>query len=177
MNESPKDENKKSEISPELMEQIQFLSSKFEEKMKENEEKIIHLQKENMANLANQKKQHEKETENMKKYMFQKFLEDILIVLDSLEIGLKAKPDTYEKFLNGLQMTHGIFLNILKKYQTELIDTKIGDVFDDHIHECIGTEENADNNRVAVILSTGYKLNDRVIRPTKVLVGTKQFND
>jgi molecular chaperone GrpE (heat shock protein) len=30
---------------------------------------------------------------------------------------------------------------------------------------------------VAVILSTGYKLNDRVIRPTKVLVGTKQFND
>ena len=60
-------------ISPEIMEQINYLNTKFEEKNKEYEEKILHLKKENLANLDNQKKQYEKDFENVKKYMFQKY--------------------------------------------------------------------------------------------------------
>jgi molecular chaperone GrpE len=168
-----KENNEDKVISPEIMEQINYLNNKFEEKTKEYEEKILHLKKENLANLDNQKKQYEKDFENVKKYMFQKFFEEILIVGDSLEVGIKAKQENYEKFIDGLKMTFGIYVNTLKKYQVEIIDVKIGDDFNDQFHECMGTSEEGENNKIVNILSTGYKYGDRTIRPTKVIVGTK----
>jgi len=134
---------------------------------------LLNLKKENLANLENQKKYYEKESENLKKYLFQNFFQDILIVIDSLEVGIKAKAENYEKFLDGLKMTHGIFINTCKKYQVEPILTHVGDAFDDNIHECMGTTESVANNVIANILSSGYKFQDRILRPVKVIVGTK----
>ena len=165
--------DEKISIPPEVMEQINYLNIKFEEKTKDYENQILHLKKENLANLDNQKKQYEKDFDNVKKYMFQKFFEEILIIGDSLEVGIKAKQENYEKFIDGLKMTFGIYVNTLKKYQVELIDTKIGDDFNDKFHECMGTSEEGENNKIVNILSTGYKYGDRTIRPTKVIVGLK----
>jgi molecular chaperone GrpE len=163
----------KEDVNPQVMEQINYLNNKFQEKTKEYEEKILHLKKENLANLDNQKKQYEKDFENVKKYMFQKFFEEILIIGDSLEVGIKAKAENYEKFIDGLKMTFGIYVNTLKKYNLEIIETKIGDDFNDQLHECMGTSPEGENNKVVSILSTGYKYGDRTIRPTKVIVGLK----
>lgn len=168
-----KEENVTPEITPELMAQINFINEKFEDKMKEYEDKITHLKKENLANLANQKKQYDKDLENVKKYMFQKFFEEILIIGDSLEVGIKAKSENYDKFIDGLKMTFGIYLNTLKKYKVELIDVKIGDEFNDQLEECMGTNPEVENNKIASILNTGYFYEDRVLRPTKVVVGIK----
>lgn len=166
--------NEQENIAPEVLEEAQnHLIKELENIQKANEEKILNLQKENLANLQNHKKQQEKEIESLKKYMFQKFFEDILIVLDSLETGLKVKPDNFDKFIDGLKMTNTIFINILKKYNVEVISVKVGDVFDDSLHECLGTDPVIASNVISSILSTGYKIQDRVIRPTKVIVGIK----
>jgi molecular chaperone GrpE len=160
-------------VPNDIMNELEFLNNKFEEKIKEYEEKVLYLRKENLANLDNQKKQFEKEKEELKKYLFQKFFEDILIVLDSLEVGINAKQDNYEKFLNGLKMTKDIFIKTLNKYNVSIIPAETGDTFNDAYHECMGTSEDFENNKIMDILSTGYKYSDRVIRPTKVIVGVK----
>lgn len=170
--EADSDNSKKNTIAPEVMEQINYLNSKFEEKIKSYEEEILNLKKENLANLDNQRKQYERDLENTKKYMFQKFFEEILIIGDSLEIGIKAKQENYEKFIDGLKMTFGIYINTLKKYEVELINAKIGDDFNDQFHECMGTSQ-GENNKILEILSTGYRYGNRTIRPTKVIVGMK----
>lgn len=171
--EANSNNSKENTIAPEVMEQINYLNSKFEEKIKSYEEEILNLKKENLANLDNQRKQYERDLENTKKYMFQKFFEEILIIGDSLEIGIKAKQENYEKFIDGLKMTFGIYINTLKKYEVELIDAKIGDDFNDQLHECMGTSEKGENNKILEVLSTGYKYGNRTIRPTKVIVGIK----
>lgn len=171
--ENIENNEKKDNIPPEVMEQLNYLNKKFQEKIQEYEDKILNLKKENLANLDNQKKQYEKDSENLKKYMFQKFFEEILIVGDSLEVGIKAKSENYEKFIDGLKMTFGIYINTLKKYNVELIDVKVGDIFNDKLHECMGTSQEGENNKIVNILSTGYTYGDRTIRPTKVIVGVK----
>jgi molecular chaperone GrpE (heat shock protein) len=167
-------EDKKEQINnEEFLTQMKLFAQKYDEEIKKYEEQIINLQQENLANLSNQKKYYMQEMETHNKYLLQKFFTDILMVLDSLEIGLTAKDINYMQFLDGLKMTHGIFLNICKQYHVELINTQIGDIFDDTIHECIGTNDTYENNKIASIASTGYKLKERILRSTKVFVGTK----
>jgi molecular chaperone GrpE len=166
-------DEKENVMPDEMLEQLTFLNNKFEEKIKEYEDKVLNLKKENLANLDNQKKQFEREKDDLKKYLFQKFFEDILVVLDSLEVGINAKQENYEKFLDGLKMTNSIFINTLNKYTVNPINAKIGEEFNDTYHECMGITEKGDNNKITDILSTGYKYGDRILRPTKVIVGTK----
>lgn len=166
------------DIDPAFLEQINFFSKRFEEQLKEKmanyESQILEVRREAAINMDGQKKYYDREMDNIKQYALQKFVGDLLPIIDSLEFGLtyENKEQGFDKLIEGIKMTHAMFLNILKKYEVEPIPTKIGDEFNDALHECVSVRDDFSSNKIANVLNVGYKLQNRVIRPSRVIVGT-----
>ena len=70
-----------------------------------------------------------------------------------------------------------IYAQALKALQSEgvtVIDA-VGEMYDPTIHEPIETQavsSEAENERVVAVVQKGYRLNNRVIRPAKIIIGT-----
>jgi len=99
----------------------------------------------------------------------------ILPVIDDLERALKnmQKADDVSAVLEGVELIYKKFMDILGKQGVSVIETKNTD-FDVDIHEAIAqlpapTEEL--KGKVMDCTLTGYKLNDKVIRHSQVVVG------
>ena len=99
----------------------------------------------------------------------------ILPVIDDLERALKnmQKADDVSAVLEGVELIYKKFMDILGKQGVSVIETKNAD-FDVDIHEAIAqlpapTEEL--KGKVIDCTLTGYKLNDKVIRHSQVVVG------
>ena len=99
----------------------------------------------------------------------------ILPVIDDLERALKnmQKADDVSAVLEGVELIYKKFMDILGKQGVSVIETKNAD-FDVDIHEAIAqlpapTEEL--KGKVMDCTLTGYKLNDKVIRHSQVVVG------
>ena len=67
--------------------------------------------------------------------------------------------------------------DVLKDNGVEEIETKAGDEFDPNIHEAVGNDERAEENKeekknkVAKVILHGYKMGGKVVRPVRVQVG------
>lgn len=99
----------------------------------------------------------------------------ILPVIDDLERALKnmQKADDVSAVLEGVELIYKKFMDILGKQGVSVIETKDAD-FDVDIHEAIAqlpapAEEL--KGKVMDCTLTGYKLNDKVIRHSQVVVG------
>jgi molecular chaperone GrpE len=99
----------------------------------------------------------------------------ILPVIDDMERALKnmQNADNVTAVLEGVELIYKKFMDILGKQGVSVIETKDAD-FDVDIHEAIAqlpapTEEL--KGKVMDCTLTGYKLNDKVIRHSQVVVG------
>lgn len=139
-----------------------------EKKVHENWEKATRA----VAELENIRRRTERDIANAHKYGLEKFIDGLLPVLDSLEQALQlADEDTHKGMHEGLTLTMKLFLDVLSKNGVSQIDP-IGEVFNPEVHEAMSMQESADAapNTILVVFQKGYKLNDRVIRPARVIV-------
>src|SRR3989344_1270764 len=90
-------------------------------------------------------------------------IEKLLPILDNLESAQKHLND------QGLEMVIKQFKDILTQEGVEEIETE-GAQFDLQIHEAIEVIEGPNEGSIVKVLTKGYKINDRVIRPAKVVV-------
>src|SRR3989338_5691145 len=90
-------------------------------------------------------------------------IEKLLPILDNLESAQKHLND------QGLEMVIKQFKDVLVQEGVEEIETE-GAQFDPHIHEAIEVIEGPNEGSIVKVLTKGYKINDRVIRPAKVVV-------
>ena len=125
------------------------------------------------AEVDNMRKRMLKEKEEAIKYAASKVLNDILPSLDNLDLALEhAKNQAACKdFFVGVEMTRKLLLDALKNHGLEPVGGT-GEVFDPAIHEAVGVAPSSevDNGAVCSILSKGYKLHDRLLRPARVVV-------
>ena len=79
-----------------------------------------------------------------------------------------------EGIASGLDMVHKQFLTVLAKYGVEPIES-LGQPFDPNFHEALMQQPTADAPEGTVVaeLGKGYKIHDRVLRPSKVAVSVK----
>lgn len=91
-------------------------------------------------------------------------IEKFLPILDNLENAQKHLND------QGLAMVISQFNDVLIAEGVEEIKAE-GQNFDPRIHEAVETIESEEDGKVAKVVSKGYKINDKVIRPVKVAVG------
>ena len=115
------------------------------------------------ADFINARRDEDKLRGEFAKYAAEKVLREMLAIADSLSLGnAEGKP-----ILDQL-------LNILKKEGVMPIESK-GLVFNPMYHEALGqveTKNKDEDNVILEELQKGYMLHDRVLRPSKVKVGT-----
>ncbi|HDZ7746605.1 TPA: nucleotide exchange factor GrpE [Staphylococcus aureus] len=162
--EETSDENVIEEIDPKDQK-----NNELQQLADENEEKYLRL----YAEFENYKRRIQKENEINKTYQAQRVLTDILPAIDNIERALQIEGDdeTFKSLQKGVQMVHESLINALKDNGLEVIKTE-GEAFDPNIHQAVVQDDNPDfeSGEITQELQKGYKLKDRVLRPSMVKV-------
>ena len=123
------------------------------------------------AEYDNFRKRSQREKNESRQFANQHLLEKQLPVLDNFEMALAAAENADPAIRDGVQMIYDQFLSVLKDAGVEEIDAG-GELFDPNIHEAISQKETTEVDEGIVVqqVQRGYKLNDRLVRPARVVV-------
>ena len=151
-------------------------SASIETQLEELKEALLRSQ----ADLQNSRRRAERDIENAHKYAIEKFIKDLLAVLDSMDraLELAATTDGFDmSMLEGTQMTHKLLLDTVSRHGVEAIDP-VGEPFDPQQHQAMSMMESEDQepNTVTAVMQKGYKLEGRVIRAAMVVVTKPKAN-
>ncbi|WFF40951.1 nucleotide exchange factor GrpE [Salinicola endophyticus] len=123
------------------------------------------------AEAQNARRRAEQDAEKARKFALEKFVKELLPVVDSLEKGLESMQEVDETHREGVSMTLKMQLDALAKFGVEQIDPQ-GEPFDPQFHEAMSMVPNPelDPNTVMDVMQKGYTLNGRLVRPAMVIV-------
>ena len=125
------------------------------------------------ADYANYKRRGEQDKKDLIRYGNAGLMTRLLPVLDDFERAFLAVPEGLDKltWVNGIVLIHRKMQIVMEAEGLEAIRTT-GQKFDPSQHEAITTEDRDDMEDGAIIAEAqkGYKLGDRVLRPTLVRV-------
>lgn len=129
------------------------------------------------AEMENLRRRTEKEIQDARKFALERFAKDLLVVLDSLELGIQAASgDAPEvvKHREGSELTLKQFLTVLEKHNVRPIEA-LGQKFDPTLHQAMTMEptNEVEPNTVTKVFQKGYLLNDRLLRPAMVVIAQK----
>ena len=104
------------------------------------------------------------------KFAVERFSNEMLAVMDSLQAALAVEDRTVENFKSGMELTQKQLSNVFEKFKITEINP-VGEKLDPHKHQAISMiESDQPANTVVSVMQKGYALNDRVLRPALVLV-------
>ena len=129
------------------------------------------------ADTQNTKKLYDKEHAEMIKYRAAGFIENLMPALDSFHCALQIKPEDtkMQNFLTGFEYIYKNIISALESEGVMKLEPKINDKFDaSYMHALSSEESEQEPNTIVKVLSAGYKLKDRVIRPAMVVVARKK---
>lgn len=134
-------------------------------KLKEKEQKILR----NLADIQNLQKRMQKEIECCRQETKKKYLSEMIDLHDLLK---KAIEDNSPK--EGLKLMMKNIENFFEKENIQTIEC-IGKKFDHNCHHALTTIERDDCEDDTVIeeVKKGYKLGDKTLRPSQVIVAKK----
>jgi molecular chaperone GrpE len=125
------------------------------------------------ADYANFQKRVPKQIADTINYEKEKIIRTLLPTLDNLEHTLQNahSVENTESLIKGIQIIYDQMLDILKSHDVEQIKAT-GENFDPFLHQAMmqRAEPGREENIVLEEFQKGYKLNGRVIRPSKVIV-------
>lgn len=126
-----------------------------------------------LADMENTRKRLAREKEEFQRYASESVLADILPALDTLDLALSHAPrdEASKNFVIGVDMTRKMLLEALARHGLVEVG-QLGEPFDPAVHEAISTESHPDYapDTVCGLMSRGYRLKDRLLRPAKVAV-------
>lgn len=140
-----------------------------QEESKKNHELYLRA----LAEAENTRKRAAREREDYIKYAALPFIKKLLPVIDDLEraVSMSEASNDYDALNKGVELITKRLNEILKNEGIELIPA-LGEPFDPQYHQPLLVEENSEyaENTVIEELEKGYKMHDRVIRPSLVKV-------
>ena len=146
-------------------------------KVQEFQEQVLRSQ----AEMQNVRRRAENDVEKAHKFAVEKFVKELLPVVDSLENavesteGHESSGELVASIRKGAELTLEMFLSGLKKFNVERLNP-VGEPFDPQYHEAMSMvpAPNAEPNSVVAVMQKGYLLNGRVVRPAMVMVAKPQ---
>ncbi len=128
-----------------------------------------------MAEFDNFRKRTMKEKVEIIKNAAEKAMKDILPVIDDFERALQAMNDQkdVEGLKEGVELIYNKFIKYLEANGVKAIESDKAE-FDTELHEAVAnfpTPEEELKGRVIDTVQKGYKINDKVLRHAKVVVG------
>ena len=125
--------------------------------------------------MQNLQRRTARDVENAHKFGVEKFVQNLLPVVDSLEKAIEvteqASGDNVEAIAEGMRLCHKLMVDTLIKEGVEIVDPA-GEPFDPNEHQAMSMVESADMepNSVLAVVQKGCKLNGRLVRPAMVMV-------
>lgn len=143
--------------------------SSVDDTLKEIEDQKLRL----YAEMENIRRRSQKDVENAHKFGLERFAQSLLPVLDGMEKAIEAskQSDNLKAVSDGVELTMKMLVDTMGKFGINQINPQ-GETFDPNKHEAMAMQPNPDmpNNQVMSVFQTGYELNNRVVRPARVLV-------
>jgi molecular chaperone GrpE len=134
------------------------------------------------AEMDNIRKRMEREKQDMAKYAITKFAHDVVEISDNFHRAKAAvKPDAepvaaLKGLLEGVDLTERAFIAMLEKHGVKRVDPQ-GEPFNPNFHQAVmeTLDVNVPAGTVLQVFSTGYVIEDRVLRPAMVVVAKGGF--
>ncbi|MCB0356205.1 MAG: nucleotide exchange factor GrpE [Bdellovibrionales bacterium] len=130
------------------------------------------------AEFDNFRKNTIKERSDMVKYGAERFIRQMLNVIDNFDRALEMEitPENYNDFRQGIEMTANDFRQQLENMGVKIEDP-LGQMFDPNFHEALSSEETDKYppGHISQVFKKTYLLHDKVIRPAQVVVA-KEIN-
>lgn len=126
------------------------------------------------AEYDNLQKRMARDLDNARKFALEKFATELLAVKDSMELGLDAasKPETnLDSVRDGMALTLKMLTDAMAKFAiTEINPTE--EKFNPQWHEAMAMQPvpNVEDGAVLHVHQKGYQINDRLLRPARVVV-------
>ena len=148
--------------------------NKAEEEAKKAEEAESERYMRLMAEFQNFKKRVAKEKSDIHAYANEEIVGDILPMLDNFERALDAEGGDLEAYAKGMQLIFEQLKKALENAGLEEIKA-MDEEFDPNVHNAVMTDnlEEKEDGTITKVLQKGYKLKDKVIRPSMVAVNKK----
>lgn len=129
------------------------------------------------ADMANLRKDIQKDHEEVLKYRVEGFVDNLLGVLDSFDMAFKNEPNSPEmkNYLLGFKYVYNQLLEVLKNEGIEIIEPKTGDKFDESKMHAVEKEfdDTLPEGSVKQLNLKGYKLHNHIIRAAMVVTSSK----
>ena len=121
------------------------------------------------ADLENSKRRLEQRYAHASRQEKENILRDMLPVADNLEQALRHSQNEQDK--EGIELTLKAFREALARHGVQPIAAE-GQPFDPEFHEAIGVlpHPDAPEDTVTAVEQTGYTLDGKLLRPSRVLV-------
>lgn len=124
------------------------------------------------ADFDNYRKRVEREKQSLINYAVEGMVSELLPVIDNFERALEVKEtDDFEGFYQGVEMIKNQFIEALKSQGLEEIEA-LDQPFDPNYHNAVSQMESEDHDSdiVVQVFQKGYKIKDKVVRPSMVVV-------
>ncbi len=131
-----------------------------------------------MADLANFQRRRIKEIDETRQRTLEAVTGELLPVLDNFHLALGAteqgeRQDGFDvqTIVEGMRMVRSMLESVLERHGLSEIRTA-GEKFDPALHEAVGVdqESDADPGTVTRVVQRGYRLGDKILRPSRVMV-------
>lgn len=168
------EENNSPNSNPSKSENLDLTSDvqKLQEQAEKFKNDFLYLR----AEFENYKRNAVKERSDLLKYSGERFIRDLLEVVDNFERALQVTvtADSFATYKQGVEMTAQELKSLLQRHSVTEVPSQ-GAPFDPMIHEALGAEptEQVAPGHVMRVFKKPYKLHDKVIRPGQVVVAKK----
>lgn len=154
---------------------IEALQAKLEEaqaKADENWDQLVRSR----AEMDNMRRRTERDLVNAHKFALEKFAQELLPVIDSMEMGVAAAMDEnadVSKLREGTEMTLKMFETAIEKFGIKGVHPH-GETFNPEHHQAMTMIDSPahEPNTIIDVMQKGYLLNERLVRPAMVVVAS-----
>lgn len=152
--------------SPEVMPSMEEMLKQAELNAQEHHDAWLRAK----AEGENIRRRAQEDISKAQKFAVERFSNEMLAVMDSLQAGLAVETASVESFKSGMELTLKQLSSVFEKFHIKEVNP-VGEKFDAHKHQAIGMlESEQEANTVVNVMQRGYTLNDRVLRPALVMV-------
>ena len=168
-------EMKEGDVAPEYIdvdiEAMEQLIEQQKAEIEKSRDQVLRIQ----AELENMRKRTVRDIEHAHKFALEKFVNELIPVLDSMELGIQASGTAgdIDSVREGMDLTMQKFVSTLEKFGVTVVDPN-GEKFDPEKHEAVTmqAQEGAAAGTIISVLQKGYALNGRLVRPAMVIVAS-----
>lgn len=124
-----------------------------------------------LADAENARKRALADVAQARRFAVERFVDDLLPVIDSLEAALGAGSTPADSLRSGVELTLRLLRTALERASVAEVAPAAGERFDPHRHQAMAAvEAEAEPNTIVAVMQKGYVLHERVVRPALVTV-------